>query len=182
MSTVSSNDLCNLNTKRGHTRRVRRFLARVDRPKPRHAFPFLPLPTEWAASDTRRAGSLLLVTKNDHGVTVLAKGQAHRPRVPSPRNRSTRFFARTIEPQLDASRTPHLSSADARESWRDPPLPADQDPTDDTRPAKSEHLLVDLGAFHRQDRLATRKLLSVGPLDRPLRCATCLAANHRVSL
>jgi hypothetical protein len=83
------------------------------------------------------------------------KERAHRPRAPSPRNRKLAAFLRTSHcsraPARRVSSTP-MSSMRAHGPWRDPPLRTNRGSASSARSAKRERLLVNRGAFHRQDR------------------------------
>jgi hypothetical protein len=83
------------------------------------------------------------------------KERAHRPRAPSPRNRKLAAFLRTSHcsraPARRVSSTP-MSSMRAHGPWRDPPLRTNRGSASSVRSAKRERLLVNRGAFHRQDR------------------------------
>jgi len=83
------------------------------------------------------------------------KERAHRPRAPSPRNHKWLRFLKTSHcsraPARRVSSTP-LSSMRARGSWRDPPLRTNRGSASSAHSAKRERLLVNRGAFHRQDR------------------------------
>lgn len=132
-------------------------LARVDQPKPGHALP----------SDTVAGGAGS--ERCAHSETVMALRPSRLQDVPPPLREETctptegteseepqvAAFLRTSNcsraPARRVSSTP-MSSMRAHGPWRDPPLRTDRGSASSALSAKSGRLLVNRGAFHRQDR------------------------------
>jgi len=125
-------------TKSGHTLMSPSHLARVDQPKPGHAF------LSFGGCE-RRAIPLAR--------SVSLSRNTRRPREPSPRN----LRAISVK-EKDGDRAParRISSTLGHRRVRvdlgeTPPLRADRGSSESVLSAKSERLLVNRGAFHRQD-------------------------------
>jgi hypothetical protein len=132
-------------------------LARVDQPKPGHAFPCVTV--AGGAGSERCAHSrtvkALRPTRpedvsppfREETCTPTEGTESEEPRVAA----FLRTSYRSRAPARRVSSTP-LSSMRAPGPWRDPPLRTNRGSASSALSAKSGRLLVNRGAFHRQDR------------------------------
>jgi len=86
------------------------------------------------------------------GALASSRAYMRQPRPPRPRNLPATPLRIAWRSSPSSTCLEHPSSSMcAREPWRDPPPPIDQDSIPSALSAKSERLVVNRGAFHRKD-------------------------------